>query len=105
MVEELVTVSARVRKSQAKEVERLAAERGVDKSEIIRELLAVALKEQKLREALDLVRTRKATVWKASETAGVTYREMLELLRTHNIPFPLSREELEREIEEITGRQ
>jgi len=105
MVEELVTVSARVRKSQAEEVERLAAERGVDKSEIIRELLAIALKEQKLKEALDFVRDGKATVWKASETAGVTYREMLELLRTHNIPFPLSKEELKREIEEIIGRQ
>ena len=105
MVEELVTVSARVRKSQAEEVERLAANRGVDKSEIIRELLTIALKEQKLKEALDLVRAGKATVWKASEIAGVTYREMLELLRTHNIPFPLSKEELKREVEEIVGRQ
>jgi len=105
MVEKLVTVSARVRKSQAEEVERLAADRGVDKSEIIRELLAIALKEQKLKEALDSVRAGNATVWKASETAGVTYREMLELLRTHNIPFPLSKEELKREVEEIIGYQ
>jgi len=105
VVEELVTVSARVRKSQAEEVERLAAERGVDKSEVIRELLAIALKEQKLKESLDLVRAGKATVWKASEMAGVTYREMLELLRIHNIPFPLSKEELKREVEEIIGRQ
>ena len=105
MVEELVTVSARVRKSQAKEVERLASERGVDKSEIIRELLATALKEQKLKEALDSVRAGKATVWKAAETADITYREMLELLKTNNIPFPLSKEELRREVEEIVGRQ
>jgi len=105
VTEELVTVSARVRRSQAEEVERLAAERGVDKSEIIRALLATALREQKIREALDSVRSRKATVWKAAETAGITYREMLELLRTHNIPFPLSREELKREVEEISGRR
>lgn len=105
MVEESVTVSARVRKSQAKEVERLAAERGVDKSEIIRELLAMALKEQKLKEAIDSVRSRKATAWKAAETSGITYREMLQLLRTHNIPFPLSKEELKREVEEVTGRE
>jgi len=105
MVEELVTVSARVRKSQAQEVERLAAEKGVDKSEIIRELLAIALKEQKLKEALDSIRAGKATIWKAAEMAGITYREMLELLRTHNIPFPLSKEELKREVEEIIGRQ
>jgi len=42
-------------------------------------------------------------VWKAAEIAGITYREMLELLKTHNIPFTLSEQELRREIEEITG--
>lgn len=105
MVEELVTVSARVRKSQAMEVERLAAERGVDKSEIVRELLATALREQKRKEALDSVRAGRATVWRAAESAGITYREMLELLRINNIPFPLSKEELRREVEEITRRQ
>lgn len=105
MIEELVTISARVRRSQVEELERLANERGVDKSEIIRELLAMAIKEQKITEALNLVRARRATVWKAAEIAGITYREMLELLRTHNIPFPLSKEELEREVEEIVGRK
>lgn len=105
MVEELVTISARVRRSQAEEIERLAAKRGMGKSEVVRELLAMALKEQKLKEALDSVRARKSTVWKAADTAGITYREMLELLKTHNIPFPLSREELKREVEEIIGRK
>ena len=105
MGKELVTISARVRKSQAREVERLAIKKGLDKSAIIRELLAIAIREQKLREALDLVRARRVTVWKGAEMGGVTYREMLELLRTHNIPFPLSKEELKREVEEIVGRE
>jgi predicted HTH domain antitoxin len=105
MVEEQVTISARIQKSQAKEVERLAAMRGVDRSTVIRELLSMALREQKLKEALDLVRAKKVTVWRAAETAGVTYREMLGLLKMHNIPFPLSEEELKREAEEILGRQ
>jgi predicted HTH domain antitoxin len=105
MSEELVTVSARVRRSQAEEVERLATEKGVDKSEILRELLTMALQEQRIKDALEQVRTGKATVWKAAEVAGVTYREMLGLLRFNNIPFPLSKEEMIREIEEITRRQ
>jgi len=105
MSEELVTVSARVRKSQAEEVERLAAEKGVDRSEVLRELLTMALQEQRIKDALEQVRAGKATVWKAAEVAGVTYREMLEFLRSNNIPFPLSKEELQREAEEITRRQ
>ena len=100
-----MTVSARVRRSQAEEVERLAVKRGLDKSAIIRELLATAIREHKIREVLDLVRAKKVTVWKAAEMAEITYREMLELLRIHNIPFPLSIEELKREVEEIIGRE
>ena len=105
MSDELVTVSARVRKSQAEEVERLAVEKGVDKSEVLRELLTIALQEQRIKEALEHVRMGKSTIWKAAEVAGVTYREMLGILRSNNIPFPLSKEELQREAEEITRRQ
>jgi len=103
MEEELTTVSARIQKSQAEEIERLASKKGTDKSAIIRELLATAIQNKKIEEALNQVQAKKITVWKAAEIAGVTYREMLELLKTHNIPFPLSEQELRREIEEITG--
>jgi len=103
MEEELTTVSARIQKSQAKEIERLASKKGTDKSAVIRELLATAIQNKKIEDALHQVQTKKITVWKAAEIAGVTYREMLELLKTHNIPFPLSEQELRREIEEITG--
>ena len=100
--EELTTVSARIQKSQAEEIQRLASKRGTDKSAIIRELLATAIQNKKIEEAINQVQTKKITVWRAAEIAGVTYREMLELLKTHNVPFPLSEEELRREIEEIT---
>jgi len=102
MEEELTTVSARIRKSQAEEIERLASKNGTDKSAIIRELLTTALQNKRIEEALNQVQAKKITVWKAAEIAGVTYREMLELLKTHNVPFPLSEQELRREIEEIT---
>jgi predicted HTH domain antitoxin len=101
--EELTTVSARIQKSQAEEIERLASKKGTDKSVIIRELLATALQNKRVEEALNQVQAKKITVWKAAEIAGITYREMLELLKAHNIPFPLSEQELRREIEEITG--
>jgi predicted HTH domain antitoxin len=101
MEEELTTVSARIQKSQAEEIKRLASKRGTDKSAIIRELLATAIQNKKIEDASNQVQAKKITVWKAAEIAGVTYREMLELLKTHNVPFPLSEQELRREIEEI----
>jgi predicted HTH domain antitoxin len=97
----MVTISARIRKAQAEEVDQLATKRGVDRSVIVRELLDEAIQKEKVKEALELVRAKKITVWRAAEVAGVTYREMLDRLRSHNIPFPLSGEELKREVEEI----
>jgi len=65
----------------------------------------VTLQEQKFKEALELVRAKRMTVWKAAEVAGVTYREMLAFLRTHNITFLLSEDELRREVDEVLGYQ
>ncbi len=101
MSEEMITVSVRIPKSQVREIEELAAKKGVDKSSIIRELLSSAIREEKLKEVLEQLRMRKITVWKAAKIVGVTYREMLNFLKIYNVSFPLSGEELRREIEEI----
>ena len=93
-----------VDKELAEEIEKIVKEKGIDRSTVIRELLYVGLKEYKLRKALELVRERKVTVWKAAEIAGLTYREMLEKLKEHNVQFPITEEELAREIEEICGK-
>ena len=100
----MITISARIDKELAEEIEKIVNEKGIDRSTVIRELLYVGLKEYKLRTALELVRERKVTVWKAAEIAGLTYREMLEKLKEHNVPFPITEEELAREIEEICGK-
>lgn len=103
--EELTTISARVQRSQFREVERIARQRGSDKSDVVRELLRIGIQQKRIEEALDLVRRGRATVWKAANHAQVTYREMLQLLREHNVPFPLSHEEIKREMEEIVSRK
>ena len=103
MREKVVTVSARIPRSQLREVERLADARGVDKSSVVRTLLDLGIRETKLREALDLVRERKVSVWRAARMVGIDYRDMLAALRTHNVPFPLSDKELERELRELTS--
>jgi predicted HTH domain antitoxin len=57
---------------------------------MVRALLDLGIRETKLEEAIDLVRERKASVWRAARTAGIDYRTMLAALRTANVPFPLS---------------
>jgi len=98
-----MTISTRIDEEIAEEIERIAKKKGVDRSAVIRELLKIGIQEFKLKEALELVRERKVTVWKAAEIAGLTYREMLEKLKEHNVPFPITEEELARELEEISS--
>ncbi|MEX2707163.1 MAG: UPF0175 family protein [Candidatus Freyrarchaeum guaymaensis] len=97
------TISSRVDKEILEELERISKKRGVDRSVVIREMLREGVKEFKLKEALELLRERKITVWRAAEMAGATYREILDSLRQHNIPFPVTIEEIRREIKEISG--
>ena len=55
-----------------------------------------------MKEALELVRERKISVWRAARLTGTDYRTMLAVLRTYNVLFPLSERELERELDELT---
>lgn len=98
---ETTTISARVYKSQLKEIERLARKRGVDRSDALRKLLDEGLRQERLAEALQLVRENKTTVWKAAEMAGVSYRAMLRAMKSENVPFPLSVESLKAELGEL----
>jgi len=98
---EPVMISLRMGMDLVEEIKKLASKKGVDKDTVVRELLSTAIRDAKLKEALELVRQRKITVWKGAKMAGITYRELLEELRARNIPFPLSEGELRNEIEKI----
>jgi len=104
-MEKAVTVSIRLPLSQLKEIEEIARRRKLGRSAIIRELILEGLKATKLKMALDMLRERKISVWRAAELAGITYREMLELLRVHNIPFPLSNGEILDELKDLERSQ
>ena len=103
MREKLTTISIRVPETQAKEIEELAKKRGVDKSSVARELIALGFREVRLAEALNLIRERRITIWRAAELTGLTYREILEKLQEKNIPFPLSLNEILEELRDHEG--
>lgn len=97
----MLTISARIDREIAEEIEKVMQKKGIDRSAAVRELLRIGIQEYRLKEALELVSEGKITVWKAAEIAGLTYREMLDELREHNIAFPVAGEEIAREFEEI----
>lgn len=68
------------------DLERISKKRGVNRSVVIREMLKQGMREFKLKEALQLLRERKITVWRAAEMADATYREILDSLKQHTLP-------------------
>ncbi len=94
------TASFRLKEDQERELEELARKLKIDKSAAARRIIDVGLKEYKKQEALNKIREKKWTIWKAASYCGESYRSFLSLLRSHNIPFPLSVEELKREFDE-----
>ena len=92
------TASIRLNKEQEKEIEDFALKENIDKSSAIRKLVEVGLRETKRAEALDMVRQRKWTLWKAASYCNESYRSFISLMKAKNIPFPISLEELQNEL-------
>ena len=97
------TTSIRLEEAQDNDIEAYANRMKIDKSAAARQIIDKGLKAIKTKEALENVRTHKWTIWKAASYCGESYRSFLKLLRYENIPFPLSAEELKRELDDSSS--
>ncbi|MBO3840940.1 MAG: UPF0175 family protein [Candidatus Brockarchaeota archaeon] len=95
-------LSVKIDKDMVKIIEEVAREEGTEKSPAARKLLALGAKQWRMEKAIGLVVAGKASVWKASEIAGVSLREFLEVLNGRKIPWvKVSPEDLEEEIRRV----
>ena len=102
---QMKTVSLRLDEKQDNEVNEYAARLQIDKSSAARKIISEGLRIIKKKEALDKVRRRQWTIWKAAEYCGMSFREFLPILREENVPFPLTSDDLEQEIHENRSKQ
>ncbi|NIP66770.1 hypothetical protein GWN63_01275 [Candidatus Bathyarchaeota archaeon] len=58
-------------------------------------LLDLSLREIKKRYAISRYRRGKSPLWKAAQTAGITLREMMDIIKEERIPVHISPEEVE----------
>jgi len=92
-------VTTRLPKELVDEIERMAEKERADRSEVIRRLLDEALRQKKIEGALSLYREGRATLWKAAEIAGLSLREIMELVKKNKIPVAYSVEDLDRDLD------
>jgi len=95
----LKTVTARLSPKTLEEIEEIANREKIDRSELIRRLLDSALNQRRIDEAIEAYRKGRITLWKASEIAGVTLREMMEIASERKVPIPYTIKDLERDME------
>lgn len=79
----------------------IAKEKLEDRSTVMRELLALGLKQYILKDAIEKYIEGKLSMEKAAELADVSLWKFLDVLKERKIPIRYDLDDLEREIERI----
>lgn len=97
-------LTVRLDKALIKQIEEEAQQEKTDKSTVARRLIALGIEQARRARAIEDYRKGRCTVWKASEKAGVSLREMMELLRGEKIPLHLSPQDADQAWREALGK-
>lgn len=93
----MAVITARIPDKMLKDLEKIEKTEHTVRAEAVRKLLGTALKEWKLRHALDLLRAHAISYRKAAEVAEVSYIEMWDLAAEHGIDIGLAPEDTKRD--------
>ena len=96
-------VNIRLGRDLVEEIDRLANEDAVDRSEMARRLLDHGVAARRKRRALEEYRSGNVTAWRAAELAGVSLYEMLDRIHDEGIAYDLDTDVLDR-IGALAGR-
>ena len=97
-------LTVRLEKELIRKIEEEAREEKTDKSTVARRLITLGIEQTRKARAIDEYRKGKCTIWKASQKAGVSLREMIETAKRERIPLHLSPEDVEEAWNEALGK-
>lgn len=95
-----VTLSTRLAKEEARKIDELAANLGLDRGAVLKQLIRKGLKEIQTERALDGYRRGTITLSKAAEIAELTLRDILLRLPEESVELNYDVRELRRDLEE-----
>ena len=94
-----VTLSTRLAKEEASKIDELAANLGLDRGAVLKQLIRKGLKEIQIERALDAYRRGTITLSRAAEIAELTLRDILLRLPEESVELNYDVEELRRDLE------
>lgn len=92
-------VATRIDEDLLARIKEIEKETRADRAEVIRRLLDEGVKQYRLDKAIAQLREGKVTISKAAETADVSVWEMVEIMRSKQIPIPYTVEDLRKSLE------
>lgn len=92
------TISVRLEDKTVKELEKLRGQYKTARSEVLRLILEIGIKQLKIEKALQLLRERKISVGKAAELADISMYEILELMKEYDISYGYTLEDLGKDL-------
>ena len=101
VTDKMKAVTTRIPQEEQRWLEEVEKESGAQRSEVLRRLIEMGLKEWRKEKALELLEDHRTTIRKAAEMAGVSYIEMLDMADKKGIDIGYDMEELEKDIKRI----
>ena len=96
-------VSLTVPKEILEKSDKIAKEKLEDRSTVMRELLALGLKQYMLQEALKQYTEGKISMGKAAELADVSIWKFLDVMKERKIPIRYDLDDIKKEIDRIVS--
>ncbi len=94
-----VTLSTRLAKEEANKIDELAANLGLDRGAVLKQLIRKGLKEIQIERALDGYRRGTITLSRAAEMAELSLRDILLRLPEESVELNYDVKELRRDLE------
>ena len=91
-------VTVRVPNDVLEKVEEIARREGKERSEVIRELIRIGLRDKLIEDALRMYREGKVSMWKAAKIAGLSLWELIEVLKEKGVEIQYSIKDLEEDL-------
>lgn len=92
-------ISIRPTQKIEEKIEELSKIKQMEKSALVRNLLNIGIKEELKEYALDMFIKRRISLGKAAEIAGVSVREMLDIIKERDVPLHISTREIKSDFE------
>ena len=92
------TVTTRLEEESLKKIDELAAQRGLDRSALVRSFVLDALKENTIRDALAGYQGGKMTLWQAAQACDISLWEMIAEAKQRHIQASYDMQAFEKDL-------